>query len=314
MGTPEFALPTLERLADRYPVVGVVTQPDRPAGRGRKLVASPVKEFALAEGIPIFQPARLRRNLEAVEHIRAWSPDVIIVAAYGLILPPDVLEIPPFGVLNVHASLLPRWRGASPVQAAILAGDPVTGVTIMKMDEGLDTGPILATRETSIGPEETAGELEARLAVMGAELLMEILPDYLDGKLVPRPQPTEGITKTYRLPKEAARIDWTAPAIQVARHVRAFAPKPGAYTTWNGRRFKVFLARPLPPDDADIPQAPPGTTFLWRGLPAVVTGEGAVVLSQVQMAGKRPMSGEQFVRGRRDFVGAVLGSPPPGEP
>ena len=164
MGTPDFALPTLERLATRYMVVGVVTQPDRPAGRGRRMAASPVKEFALAEGIPVFQPERLRR-IEAVEHIRSWLPDLIVVAAYGQILRPSVLEIPRFGVLNVHASLLPRWRGAAPVQAAILAGDTTTGVTIMKMDPGLDTGPVLATREVAIGDAETAGELEERLRV-----------------------------------------------------------------------------------------------------------------------------------------------------
>ncbi|HQJ11542.1 MAG TPA: methionyl-tRNA formyltransferase, partial [Anaerolineae bacterium] len=185
MGTPKFALPTLEKLCDAYPVVGVVTQPDRPAGRGRRCVAPPVKQLAEAEGIPVFQPERLR-TIEAIEHLRAWMPDLIVVAAFGQILPPAVLELPRFGALNVHSSLLPRWRGATPIQAALLAGDAVTGVTIMQMDAGLDTGPILAQREIPIYPDETAGELEERLAQLGAELLLEILPAYLSGELQPR--------------------------------------------------------------------------------------------------------------------------------
>ncbi len=210
MGTPEFALPTLEMLCAHYAVVGVVTQPDRPAGRGRHVLESPVKQLALAEGIPVFQPERLR-TLEAVERVRAWAPDIIIVVAYGQILRPTVLDIPPLGVLNVHASLLPRWRGAAPVPAAILAGDQVTGVTIMQLDAGMDTGPILTQRETAIKPQETAGELEARLAQLGAELLAEALPEYLAGRLLPQPQPETGATVVHRLPKEAAAIDWARP-------------------------------------------------------------------------------------------------------
>jgi len=311
MGTPEFALPTLERLTAHYPVVGVVTQPDRHAGRGQRVVMPPVKEVALAEGIPVFQPERLRKNLEAVEHIRAWSPDVMVVAAYGQILPPSVLEIARFGVLNVHASLLPRWRGASPVQGAILAGDEVTGVTIMKIDKGLDTGPILAARKEPIDPEETAGELEARLAQIGADLLMDVLPDYLAGRLEPQLQPDTGVTLARSFSKEAARIDWHRPAQILDRHVRAFAPQPGAYTSWSGSRFKILKARVLTQDVKS--EGEPGTVFLWQKIPAVVTGEGALVLLQVQMAGKRPMSGEAFIHGRKDFVGALLSSPEPGD-
>jgi len=310
MGTPEFAIPTLEHLSTHYQVVGVVTQPDRPAGRGRRLVASPVKEFALAEGIPVFQPEKLRR-IEAVEHVRAWSPDLIVVAAYGQILRPSVLDIPRYGVLNVHASLLPRWRGASPVQGAILAGDEVTGVTIMKMDPGLDTGPILARREVSIGDDEPAGLLEARLAELGAQLLIEVLPEYFSGRLVPQPQPEEGVTVKRRFPKSAAAIDWDTAADVLARHVRAFSPVPGAFTSWHGTRLKVLQARAIA--NVAIPEGTPGTVFLWEKFPAVVTGEDALVLLQVQMAGKRPMNGDLFVRGRKDFVGAVLSSQKPGE-
>lgn len=306
MGTPEFALPTLERLAAAYPVAGVVTQPDSRAGRGRRIVMSPIKELALAEGIPVFQPERLRKNLEAVEHIRAWTPDVIVVAAYGQILPPALLDIAPQGVLNVHASLLPRWRGASPIQGALLAGDTVTGVTIMKLDAGLDTGPVLATRETAIGPEESAGELETRLAQLGAALLLDVLPDYLAGALQPQPQPESGVTLTHRLSPDAAAIHWAQPAQTLHNHIRAFAPTPGAHTDWHGARFKVLQAQVM---EGVPPAGRPGTVFLHHKTPAVLTGEGALVLLQVQMAGKRPMSGAEFVHGRKDLVGAILGAP-----
>lgn len=311
MGTPEFAIPALQGLCAHYPVVGVVTQPDRPAGRGRLLSAPPVKVTAQAEGIPVFQPERLKR-LEAVEHIRAWAPDLIVVAAFGQILPPAVLELPRWGCLNIHASLLPRWRGAAPIQAAILAGDPVTGITIMQMDAGLDTGPLLAQREIAIGAEETAGELESRLAQLGADLLLELLPAYLDGQLIPQPQPAEGVTLAPRLSKTAPAIAWERSAQEVAAHVRAFAPEPGAYTFWNGTLLKILAARALPADVV-LPPAQPGTVFAWQGLPAVHAGTGALVLLQVQMAGKRPMNGEVFLRGQRAWGGAVLSSCGPGE-
>jgi methionyl-tRNA formyltransferase len=306
MGTPEFAIPILEHLLANYDVVGVVTQPDSPAGRGRKLVAPPVKEMALAEGIPIFQPERMR-DPEATEQIRAWSPDVIVVAAYGQILRSQVLEIPQYGILNVHASLLPRWRGASPIQGALLAGDSVTGVTIMKMDEGMDTGPILATRQTEILPHENAGELENRLATLGAELLIEILPDYLSGKLEPVAQPEDGVTLTWRIKKNAEAIDWALPASTLHNHIRAFAPKPGAYTLWNGIRFKVLRTCIVHPDKE--PVGVPGTVFLWEKKPVVITNDGYLALTQVQMAGKRPMDGGAFVRGRMDIVGTTFESP-----
>ena len=274
------------------------------------MAASPVKEFALAEGIPVFQPERLRR-IEAVEHIRSWLPDLIVVAAYGQILRPSVLEIPRFGVLNVHASLLPRWRGAAPVQAAILAGDTTTGVTIMKMDPGLDTGPVLATREVAIGDAETAGELEERLAETGAQLLVETLPDYLTGEVQPQPQPEEGVTITRRIPVDAAGIDWAENAATLARHVRAFAPTPGAFTSWNGTRMKILQAKAVMDEDNLV--GLPGSVFMQHKFPAVVTGDGALVLLQVQMAGKRPMNGDLFVHGRKDILGAVLSSHRPGE-
>jgi methionyl-tRNA formyltransferase len=310
MGTPEFALPALERLVERYSVVGVVTQPDRPAGRGQHLVMSPIKEMAQAEGLPVFQPSRLR-NAEAIEHIRAWAPDVAIVVAYGQILPPAILEIPRFGVLNVHASLLPRWRGAAPIQGAVLAGDAVTGVTIMKLDAGLDTGPVLAMRETPIDPDETAGELEGRLAHLGADLLLDTLPAYLANKLEPKPQPEEGVTMTRLIRKSQAAIDWTQTAEVLHNHIRAFSPEPGAFTYWKGSRIKLLRSKRIHPNL--VPEGEPGTVFMWRDEPGVITGSGYLALIHLQMAGKRPMDGGTFVRGRQDFVGTVLSSPKPGE-
>jgi methionyl-tRNA formyltransferase len=305
MGTPEFALPTLEALTEHYAVVGVVTQPDRRAGRGRRLSPPPVKEMAEAEGIEVFQPKRLRGNIEAIEHIRAWSPDVIVVAAYGQIIPPEVLEIPPHGCVNLHPSLLPRWRGATPIQGAILAGDEVTGVTIMLMDEGLDTGPILAQREVPIHAGETAGELKDRLSEISADLLLDILPDYVAGEIAPRAQAEDEVTMTHRLRKSQAEIDWTRSALDLERHIRAYAPAPGAYTTYQNKRFKIFKAQVVPAK-VELPEAAVGEVFIWQNAPAVMTGKGALALLQVQLAGKRPMSGEQFARGRRDFAGAIL--------
>ena len=310
MGTPEFAIPTLEQLLRDTMVVGVVTQPDRRAGRGRHVTMSPVKELAMAEGIPVFQPETFR-NEAAVERLREWKPDVMVVAAYGQILPQAVLDVPPFGVLNVHASLLPRWRGAAPVEGAILAGDTVTGVTIMKLDAGMDTGPILARRQIRIKPDETAGELESRLADLGADLLLEVLPPYLAGDLQPEPQPDEGVTVTRPIRKSQARIDWDRAAQDVHNHVRAFAPEPGAYTFWNGRRLKVFRTKVIASEDES--EAEPGTVVMCEGKPAVMTGDGCLALLRIQMAGKRPMDASAFVRGRRNFVGAILGSQKPGD-
>ncbi len=307
MGTPEFALPILARLCEHYPVVGVVTQPDRPAGRGKRLTPPPVKEFALAEGLPVFQPEKLRRP-EAIAQLQAWEPDLIIVAAYGQILPPAVLDMPRYNALNVHASLLPRWRGAAPIEAAILAGDTRTGITLMLMDPGLDTGPILTQKEVYIGPEETAGELSERMAHIGADTLIETLPAYLAGEITPRPQPEEGVTYAPRLSDADARLDWNQPAELLHRRVRAFAPTPGAWTTLpDGSRFKVLRASLLP-SDAALPAATPGTVFVWNQMPAVRASEGALVLHQVQAAGKRPLAGDVFLRGQRALIGAVLGS------
>ncbi|RLC60444.1 MAG: methionyl-tRNA formyltransferase [Chloroflexota bacterium] len=304
MGTPEFAVPTLTALieAPSLDVVGIVTQPDRPAGRGRRLTPSPVKRVALERGLPLMQPRSLHTP-EALAQLATWRPDVIVVAAFGQILRQDVLDLPPHGCLNVHASLLPRQRGAAPVAAAILAGDEVTGVTIMRIDAGLDTGPILAQREEPIRPDDTRARLGKRLARLGAALLVETLPVYLAGDLLPRPQPEEGVTYARQLRKEDGRLDWSHSAIELDRRVRAFTPRPGAFTLWRGRRLKVLRAVPLPTWRGD---APPGTVIAVADGAAVATGEGALRLEEVQLAGKRPMDIAAFLRGQRDFVGSRL--------
>ena len=305
MGTPEFAVPVLEALADAHRVVGVVTQPDRPAGRGRRLAPSPVKQVALEHGLMLSQPHSLRTP-EAVAQLSAWRPEVIVVAAFGQILPQDVLDIPPHGCLNVHGSLLPRWRGAAPVAAAILAGDEVTGVTVMQMDAGLDTGPVLAQREEPIAPDDTQATLEERLARLGAELLVGTLVAYLAGSLLPRSQPGEGATYAGQLRKEDGWLDWSRPAVELDRRVRAFTPWPGAFTMWRGRRLKVLRAVPLPAWRGGVS---PGTVVALAGGVVVATGEGALRLEEVQLAGKRPMDIGAFLRGQRDFAGSVLAQP-----
>ena len=308
MGTPRFAVPTLKALAEAYEVVGVVTQPDRPAGRGRDLHQSAVKREAVARDLPVFQPRTLRTP-EAVAQLAARKPEVIVVAAFGQILTEEVLDLPPHGCLNVHASLLPRWRGAAPVAAAILAGDEVTGVTIMKMDPGLDTGPIVAQREEPIRPDDTRATLTERLSIVGAELLVETLPGYLAGDLEPRPQDEDEATFAERLQKEDGRLDWSRPAIVLDRKIRAFSPWPGTFTFWEGRRLKVIEASPVPEWEGE---ASPGTVVeVQDGSPpesyaAVATGDGALRLEEVQLAGKRAMAIGPFLRGRHDFVGSRL--------
>ena len=296
MGSPEFAVPALEGVAGQYMLAGVVTQPDRPAGRGGTLKAPAVKHAALRLGIPITQPEKLR-NPEAMNQLRAWAPDLIVVAAFGQILRPDVLDLPKFGCINIHGSLLPRGRGAAPIQAAILAGDKETGITIMKMDPGVDTGPMLSQRSIPISPEDTAGRLFEKLAPLGAELLLETLPRYLNGTTQPQPQGVEGVTYAPMLKKEDGRLDFNLSAAALERRVRAFNPWPGSWFEWNGAPLKVLRAR------VTLEKSPgAGHRLMVEGLPAMGTSEGILILEEIQPAGKKPMRGDAFLAGARGWV------------
>lgn len=303
MGTPDFAVPVLQALTQTtHHIVGVYTRPDKPAGRGNQLQSSPIKQFALAYSLPIFQPTSLRKP-EVIEQLRALAPDVIIVAAFGLISPPEVLAIPPRGCINTHASLLPRHRGAAPIPAAILAGDNETGVTLMQMDAGIDTGPILAQRALPIAEDDTTGTLTTKLANLAAALLIEMLPRILAGDITPQPQDDSRATFAKMIRKEEGRIDWTQPAIEIARRVRAFNPWPSAYTFWNGMQLKILRAS-ASDFKTDIE---PGRVIQWQKEIAVATGKGALILREVQLAGKRAMPIEEFVRGQKMFVGSIVG-------
>ncbi len=302
MGSPTFAVPSLRALASAYSLVAVVTQPDRRAGRGRQLQAPPAKLEAVKLGIPVLQPHKLS-DMEVFEELSALAPDLIVVAAYGQILRQNLLDLPAHGSVNVHASLLPRWRGAAPVQAAILHGDRVTGITIMRMDAGLDTGPILARRETKIGERETGGELETRLADLGADLLVETLPAYLDGSLVPQPQEDAQATYAPMLKKADGALGFSRTAEELARQVRAFEPWPRSFILWRGERILVMEAA------AESGRAEPGEVVLTEGLPAFGTEAGILKLIRVQPAGRRPMGGEEFARGFPDFIGSQLDPP-----
>ncbi|MEZ5531394.1 MAG: methionyl-tRNA formyltransferase [Steroidobacteraceae bacterium] len=303
-GTPGFAVPPLRALASHHTIVGVLTQPDRPAGRGRALTASAVKHEALAHGWPVAQPASLRAAEDRAE-LAAWRPDVLVVVAYGLILPQAVLDLPRHGCINVHASLLPRWRGAAPIQRAILAGDTETGVAIMRMEAGLDTGPVYETRRVPIGLHTTAGELHDELAALGAAALIDVLAAIDSGAARASPQPTEGVTYAAKITKAEARIDWQASATAIDRQVRAFNPWPVAETRFDGEPLRVLRARV---DQASrAPQAAPGTVL---GVDAagvrVACGAGVLVLESVQRAGRRPVAAFDFALGV-SLEGAVLG-------
>ncbi len=296
MGSPEFAVPALQKLAEHYAVVGVVTQPDRPAGRGRTLTPPPVKQAADSLGIATIQPVRLK-DADVLAQLQAWQPDLILVAAYGKILRAAVLELPSYGSVNVHASLLPRWRGAAPIQAALYHGDSHTGVTIMKMGEGLDTGPILSQRKVEILAEDTGESLSARLAQVGAELLLETLPDYLQGSILPQAQDDSQATYAPQLKKEDGLLDFDRPAEALARQVRAYFPWPGTFSYWQGEILKVHKAHAAPssPDE-------PGQRQIVEGKPAFGTRQGWLVLDEVQPAGKRSMSGKEFLSGARNWA------------
>jgi len=295
-GTPQFALPALQALLkSRHQVVGVLTQPDRPAGRGQQMRASPVKLLALDAQLPLAQPSSLKTE-ESRAELTQWAADVLVVVAYGLILPPPVLALPRLGCVNIHGSLLPRWRGAAPIQRAILAGDAETGVTIMQLDAGLDTGPMLLERVRPIGSQDTAGDLHDALSELGAAALLEALDGLAAGTLKPRAQPADGVSYAPKIEKSEAPIDWSVSAIHLDRKIRAFNPWPVAETRFAGESLRVLQARiaePIGAHDA------PGTLLgiADDGL-RVACGEGVLAVRELQRAGKRPVSA-------RDFANAV---------
>ncbi len=304
-GTPDFAVPPLDALhAAGHRLVAAYTQPDRPAGRGQSIASSPVKQRALQLGIAVEQPASLKSD-EAVAHLRELAPDLMVVVAYGLILPQAVLDVPRHGCWNIHASLLPRWRGAAPIQRAILAGDEATGITIMQMDAGLDTGPMLLTRRTPIGPREHGGSLHDRLAGLGAEAIVAAIAGWQAGQVAAQPQPGDGATYAAKIRKDEARIDWAQPAVAIDRQVRAFNPWPVAETTWAGKQLRVWQAEP---DPAELREgASPGAVIeSAAGRLVVATGAGALRLTQVQLAGKRALPAAEFLNAHA-LAGARLG-------
>lgn len=312
-GTPDFAVPALQALVDSdHSVVGVLTQPDRPKGRGRQLASSPVKLAALAHGIPVSQPVTLKDELGRAD-LTAWAPDVLVVVAYGLLLPSAVLSLPRLGCLNIHASLLPRWRGAAPIQRAILAGDTRTGITIMVMDVGLDTGPMLLRKEVSIGTRETGGSLHDRLAAVGADTLLEALEGYAGGVLRAVPQPADGVTYAAKIDKAEGLIDWRRDALEIERQVRAFNPWPIAETRLDGDQLRVFEATAQKNvqsgDDLVRNAGAPGTIITACGDAVIVQcGRGTLALGQVQRPGRRMVSGGDFIRGSSvQLLGKHLG-------
>jgi methionyl-tRNA formyltransferase len=308
MGTPEFSVPPLEYLIrSEYQVVGVYTQPDRPTGRGRALEQSPVKRVALAQGLEVFQPVKLRHPDE-VQRLAALKPDLILVAAFGQILPQSVLDIPPFGCLNIHPSLLPRYRGATPIPSAILAGESETGVTIMLMDAGMDTGPIISQIIVGIEPQDTTESLTNKLAQAGVRLLGEALPLWFDRSLKPQPQDGNRATHTSPITKEDGVINWQMSADEISRRVRAFYPWPGCYTWWQGKLLKILEAVTLHKDMGSVPGK---VVALASDQPAVVgveTGGGILGLLRIQLEGKRALTAAEFLLGQRAFVGSTLGS------
>jgi methionyl-tRNA formyltransferase len=302
-GTPEFSVPALDALhAAGHEIAAVYTQPDRPAGRGRTLTASPVKQRALELGLPVEQPASLK-DAAAVARLNEHAPDLMVVVAYGLILPQAVLDVPRLGCLNIHASLLPRWRGAAPIQRAILAGDTLTGVTIMKMDAGLDTGPMLLERPVAIGADETAGHLHDRLSAVGAEAIVAAIDAWLAGRIAPVAQPVEGATYAAKIRKEEAAIDWTQPAVAIARQVRAFNPWPVAETRWQGQQLRIWEARAL---EAASTVTPGEVVEAGSGRLAVATGAGRLLLERLQLAGRGVLTAAEFLNANK-ILGARLG-------
>ncbi len=319
MGTPHFAVPALEALicgaapglvlSEGYEIVTVITRPDKPSGRSQEVIFSPVKQAALAHGLPVWQPGSFKKvaNQEA---LAAYQADLYIVAAFGQILPQAVLDLPRYGTLNIHASLLPKYRGSSPISEAILQGDPEAGVTIMLIDAGIDTGAMLLTRTLSLAEDETTASLTPKLADLGASALLEALPRWVQGQLTPQPQDHAQASHTHMLKKEHGRIDWSQPAEVLAREVRAYTPWPNAYTTWRGKLLKILAASPSSSSGTGqlgkvslecVSSVGPAHKAL-----RIATGQGSLLVERVQLEGKKAMNADEFVRGYGQIVGEVV--------
>ena len=305
MGTPDFAVRSLNALArlEDTEIVAVVTQPDRPVGRGRHPTAPPVKLASQSLGMETMQPATLRDE-SVVARLRALDPTAIVVVAYGEILRSEILFLPPCRCINVHASLLPLYRGAAPIAAAILQGESETGVTVMLMDEGMDTGPILSQRTVPIRPDDTTAALGHRLSIVGADLLVETLPLWLGGQIDPLPQDEEAATYAPMISKSDGELDWSRPAQELDRMCRAYYPWPGTFTYWAGKRLKVLRAFAAAEESVE---AAPGTVVRLPDGIGVTTGRGVLVVQDLQLAGKRAVTADEFVRGQRGFIGSRLG-------
>ena len=307
MGTPEYVIPVLQNaIMGIGQIVGVYCQPDKPAGRGLKKRIPAVKGYAETDGIKVVQPTSLH-TATAQRELGALQPELIVVAAYGKLLPKAVLDLPPGGCLNIHPSLLPRHRGPSPVVTSILDGDRLTGVTIMKLDEGMDTGPIIAQKSTGIGPTESAEQLTTRLFALGSELLTEVITPWVRGALEGRPQDSALATITYKIERSDGEADWKRSSETLARRVRALAPWPGLFTHWDGNILKILEASHL----ARVTDVTPGLVLRVPGTlgdVGVMTGDGILILKRVQLEGKHHMEGAEFARGYRDFIGTTLPS------
>jgi methionyl-tRNA formyltransferase len=296
MGSPEFSIPILEKLYERYPIKGVITQPNKPAGRGKILTPPPIKTLADSLGITVIQPIKLR-DPQVFEILSSWKPDLIIVAAYGQIIKQNVLDLPKYGCINVHPSLLPRWRGASPIPYTLLSGDKITGVTIMKMDAGIDTGPILAQIEEKIRPEDNAQTLQDRLSAIGANLLLDVIPRYTAGEITPIAQDDSLATYSRLIHKDDGLLDYSVSFNEAINQIRAFTPWPGVRMVWKDAPLKIIQAH-----GKTSKITCPGERRIVDSLPAIAMKDGWLIFDQVQPAGKRPMTGSEFIRGARDWV------------
>jgi len=302
IGTPDFAIPAFKAIMndEQFSIVAVITQPDRKVGRKQLLTPPPVKEVAQSFGIPVLQPEKI---LEMADKIKDLNPELIIVVAYAQLIPEEILKIPKYGCINVHGSLLPKYRGAAVIQAAILNNDRKTGVTIMKMDKGLDTGPILARDEISIKLNDTAGTLYDKLSQLGAELLITTLRKYIANKIKPRPQNKSQASYVRMLSKKDGAINWSRPAVKIERFIRAMTPWPSAWSLWKDKRIKITEAQPKP---LAINSYRPGKTFIYNSGLVVQCGQDALIIKSLQLAGKKEVTSKEFLLGYKNFIGSIL--------